>query len=172
MARLEGVCTGHKLLAKPPNSKQASSNFPRYIAANSPSMTRLVNEAQAIFGPPGICKWEGRLSSLHSKEISFPDNNTTSISARILNTVHQYNIYFKPLVMHESLKFWSNFCRWTILFVLFVVEPFLKHAPQNTLTMVKNKKVCIEACASEGRNFPQIFGHRTYFTKFSFLLSL
>ena len=30
-----------------------------YITANFSSMARLCNAARAIFGPPGICKWEG-----------------------------------------------------------------------------------------------------------------
>jgi len=30
-----------------------------YITANGTSMAHLRNAARAIFGPPGICKWEG-----------------------------------------------------------------------------------------------------------------
>jgi len=31
----------------------------RYITANDPSTAYLCNSAYAIFGPSGICKWEG-----------------------------------------------------------------------------------------------------------------
>ena len=33
--------------------------FGRYITAHDPSMARLHIPARAIFGPPGIFKWEG-----------------------------------------------------------------------------------------------------------------
>jgi len=43
------------------SAKQQTGVVPlgRYITAHGPSMARLLKAARAIFGPPGIFKWEG-----------------------------------------------------------------------------------------------------------------
>lgn len=63
MACQSRVCTVHK--GPPIGAKQQAGVAPLglYInlLARDPSMARLLNEARAIFGPSGICKWEGLL---------------------------------------------------------------------------------------------------------------
>jgi len=58
MARLAGSV---RAISGPPSCQTAKRLTPlgRYITAHSPSMDRLLSAAQAIFGPPGISKWEG-----------------------------------------------------------------------------------------------------------------
>jgi len=51
-----GVCMGH-------NSYRRRLAEPLHyfnLLTRGPSTTRLLNAAQAFFGPPGICKWEGQ----------------------------------------------------------------------------------------------------------------
>ena len=57
MARLTGVCTGHKWPAYPQiANRRHPAGLVYYVnlLTFGPSMARLLNVAQAIFGPPGI----------------------------------------------------------------------------------------------------------------------
>src|SRR6218665_575949 len=82
MARLSGVCAGHKWPASTPNGKQASPCWAVYhvnLLTFGPSMARLLNAARAIFGPPGFFSNE-RARFPHVSDFPlFPNNYSESV---------------------------------------------------------------------------------------------